>query len=494
MTFQGDLSSATSHVDSHVADLEGLLRSLVRFRTENPPGHVGKLVDFVEEYASGLGLETRRVVPTVDYAVDYCRRRGVELLEFFEDRGIHVEEFCQERGVSEKMFERDPHALLDEVLPDGLSNHPTLFLSARRGSSGKKLTFVVHSDVVPAGDLEKWGGMDPFDLTAREGVDGEVRYFGRGVADTKGSLAAVLFALRALVETGAEWEGEVEVVLTPDEETASVLGIKYLVGRGMISGDAVVVCEPTVGLGGMVLVALGERGHVSVTLRASGKSAHESMKFLGESAIEKLTAVVERLLDLEKERLEISGPLKDLVERSIQAFSPRLASRREMEDIYTRTRVNVGVFHGGSKVNVVPDEAEVDVGFRTMPGTTTDDVVAKVKDVLRSTKFDRVRPRRARKVKIVEVSDLPASFLPNAGEIFEVVRRAAKDAWGVEDVPGILYPGATDACWIRSPERPTIVFGLGAGNVHSEMENVLKRDFVNATKVYARVVMDFLSK
>ena len=94
---------------------------------------------------------------------------------------------------------------------------------SKHGSGGPVLCFAGHTDVVPTGPLEEWKS-DPFKPTVRDG-----RLFGRGAADMKSGLAAMVTAAQAFVRERPDHQGTIAFLITSDEEGPSVDGTKRVV-------------------------------------------------------------------------------------------------------------------------------------------------------------------------------------------------------------------------------------------------------------------------
>ena len=155
--------------------------------------------------------------------------------------------------------------------------------------AGPTLVLNGHIDTVSAGDEARWTH-PPFAAT----LVGD-RLYGRGAADMKGGLTAILGAVRAIRRAGVGLKGTVQVQSVMGEEDGG-LGAFAAIERGH-RGDAVIVCEPTE----MAVVP----AHAGVTLfriTVSGRAAHGCVRAEGVSAFEKFLPVHGALLDLETER------------------------------------------------------------------------------------------------------------------------------------------------------------------------------------------------
>jgi succinyl-diaminopimelate desuccinylase len=160
-------------------------------------------------------------------------------------------------------------------------------LATRRGRRERPCVHLNgHLDVVPAGD--GWT-LDPF-----AGVERDGKLYGRGSADMKAGLAAAVIAAECLRRAGAELAGTIEVSGTVDEESGGFAGVGWLAETGRIAAartDHVIIPEPL----GVDRVCVGHRGVYWCRVRARGKIAHGSMPFLGQSAVDPLGRLLERV-------------------------------------------------------------------------------------------------------------------------------------------------------------------------------------------------------
>ena len=156
----------------------------------------------------------------------------------------------------------------------------------REGSRpGPCVHFNGHLDVVQTG--AGWT-VDPFDGVVRDG-----KLYGRGACDMKGGLAAAVVAVEALIDSGIELPGAMEISGTVDEESGGYGGVAYLAERGWFSKprvDHVIIPEPL----NVDRVCIGHRGVWWAEIETLGRIAHGSMPFLGDSAIRHMSAVLEK--------------------------------------------------------------------------------------------------------------------------------------------------------------------------------------------------------
>jgi succinyl-diaminopimelate desuccinylase len=208
----------------------------------------------------------------------------------------------------------------------------------RRGSAGvagQCLAFAGHTDVVPTGPLAQWTS-DPFVPTHRDG-----RLYGRGAADMKSSLAAMVVAIEEFVAAEPQHTGSIAFLLTSDEEGPALDGTvrvcEWLGARGE-KIDYCIVGEPTSvdRLGDMI--KNGRRGTLSGKLKVKGKQGHIAYPHLAKNPI------------------HLAAP----------ALAELVAMRWDEGNAYfPPTSWQMSNIHAGTGVgNVIPGELVVDFNFR----------------------------------------------------------------------------------------------------------------------------------
>lgn len=170
--------------------------------------------------------------------------------------------------------------------PDG----PVDNLVAVIGEGAPHFAFAGHTDVVPAGDLAGWS-LDPFAATIADG-----QLVGRGAADMKGAIAAMVAAAARHVARGAP--GRLSFIITGDEEGPALHGTRALIDYMAAQGhqpDLCLVGEPTSvnRLGDMVKI--GRRGSVNIFITAEGTQGHVAYPHLADNPLPKLVAILAEL-------------------------------------------------------------------------------------------------------------------------------------------------------------------------------------------------------
>jgi len=408
----------TEYLTQHSHDLVDLLRDLVGCDTTNPPGrHYGEITQRLVGELHGAGLTARRI----------------------------------------KM----PKALQRAALPEAQWDYPRYNVIGQRKVRGAKKTihFNAHYDVVPVSG--KWRHGDPFSGTEERGW-----VYGRGTADMKGSIAALLLALRALRATGQTPLMNVEVSFTADEETDSVLGTDWLTASGPIKPDYAVVLEGGEG----DHICCGHNGLTWLEVVVLGQAAHGSQPDQGVNALEKMAAL---LLGLEPYK-------KRLAESSFT--SP--------EGVVMHPTVNLGgVFEQGpgGKINTVPAEARFTIDRRVL----ATEKVAVVERELRAELKRVAASIPGCRIKINKISENHPCFSEPEGPFCDAM---AQSLAKVRRRPAgfRVSKGFNDMNFFVTRKKiPTLGWGPGGVECHAIDERARVKDLVDAAKVYAELITTF---
>ena len=252
---------------------------------------------------------------------------------------------------------------------------------ARIGSGTKKLLFLSHADVVPAGD--DWD-FDPFGGEIAAGM-----VFGRGALDCKGLLAPQAYAFLKLARDAAALNGTLIFAATADEEKGGLHGVQYL----LKNCPEKIRADFAVNEGGegprrvngrqIYFIQVGEKGTAWSKLQATGHSCHGSVPALGDNAVLKMARALVALGDyrpeikfipevrfLLEELLRVKGLVEPLSEANVDQLLDKFRERSFAESLRAMTRMTVSpnTVAGGSKTNIVPDACTANVDIRILPG------------------------------------------------------------------------------------------------------------------------------
>jgi acetylornithine deacetylase len=333
--------------------------------------------------------------------------------------------------------------------PDGGKTNVIAWLGPEPEGDCRGLVLSGHMDVVPA-EEDGWRH-DPFSL-ADEGD----RWVGRGSCDMKGFLAlAANLAAEAQTE---RWRAPLALVFTYDEEVGT-LGAKRLTESFPAAGRlprAAVIGEPT-----SLRVARTHKGHAKLRVTLHGVSAHSGYPHLGASAIEPAGRVIVALTALRRELEAETAPNRDLFPEV--PYVP----------------LNVGTVHGGSAINVVPDRCIVEVGFRPLPGVTSEELIERVSRAARAAAAP-FEPG------IELLSDSPPMLLDESSPIHRHLCGL------VGQGAGASVSFATDAGWLQRLGIDCAVFGPGSIEVaHKPNEFLPKDEFAAARGLLERTIRRF---
>lgn len=405
------------YLDSKTPEMLEALRDLVGFETVAPPGdNYHEIVDYLITIFRVLGFETEKVVMPQ---------------EIFDQR-------CKVAG----------------LVGDRVNLRARLDVGA-----DETLVIYTHLDVVPAG--EGWSSDDPFDLEIMD-----ERVYGRGVADSKGAVAALIAALGAVQACGRSHRRNLEVLLTTDEEVGGYSGLCYFTDEGLIEGD-LMLCMDSFSDD----IIIGCNGIITWQATVRGKSVHSGASFLGENAIEKALVVIEALLDLKKK---------------VEARRSTLRASSELQSFgldHVRPMLNVTVIHGGIKENIVPDRCVVRGDRRVISEERMEDAAAEMERAVADLGVD-LEWRSW-------MGYPPMTIDPDHPWVAEVSRALEKASGKKPKLAGAQY-SLDQAYVVDVTGIPSCVYGVGRqtdSNPHGPDENVTLEDL----SIYARFLASLMT-
>jgi succinyl-diaminopimelate desuccinylase len=225
---------------------------------------------------------------------------------------------------------------------------------ARRGNAGPVFCFAGHTDVVPTGPLEEWRS-DPFVPSVRDGV-----LFGRGAADMKSGLAAMVTATEEFVAAHPKHKGSIAYLITSDEEGPSVDGTKRVIETLSSRKERIDWCivgepssEQTIG----DTVKVGRRGSFSGRLTVHGVQGHVAYPHMAENPVHTLAPALAELTSREWDK-------------GTEHFQPTT---------FQVSNINAGT----GAPNVIPGELKARFNLRYSPIQTQDGLKEVVEGILR---------------------------------------------------------------------------------------------------------------
>ena len=320
-------------------------------------------------------------------------------------------------------------------------------LWAHKGHSGPLLAFAGHTDVVPPGPASEWQSM-PFQPTIR----GDYLY-GRGSADMKGSLAAMITAAERF-SAGHELKGRLGFLITSDEEGQAINGTRKVIENFQERGlhiDYCVVGEPssTTQLGDTVKI--GRRGSLSCKLIVRGIKGHVAYPHLARNPIHDALPVL----------AELSALTWD---EGNEAFPP--------------STFQISNIHGGVGANnVIPETVEVDFNLRYSTELSADGIKSRIEEVLQ---------RSGIKYKTEwYLSGEP--FLTSTGRLIEVVTECIENETGLNTELSTAG-GTSDGRFIAPTGTEVVELGPCNATIHKIDECVRIEDLEKLSRIYEGIM------
>ena len=328
------------------------------------------------------------------------------------------------------------------------------------GDGGRSLVFQGHIDVVPATPEHKWTH-DPW---GGEVADG--RMWGRGAADMKSGVAAMIYALRALREAGVRLRGDLSVTTVIEEECTGNGALASL-ARGY-TADAAIIPEP---FGNRVL--LGQVGVLWARITVHGQGAHAERADAAQNAVVLAARVVDAVL-----RVEEAANRDD-------RKPPEFAS------IAHPLNYNVGVIQGGDWPSSVPEECVLEVRFATYPGDDMDDAQRRFRDeVLAELRDDPWLGQHPPEITFFGFR-ADGFVIDRDAAIMQAVRAAHRDVVGGE-LDFLTFTATTDARFFNLYyDVPATCYGPEGGSLHAPDEWVDLESVRQVTKVLAATALDW---
>jgi succinyl-diaminopimelate desuccinylase len=377
-----------------------ILKDLIAIDTTVPPGNnYERVVDYLEPLFRQAGLETRKIeIPPAEA----------------EGREGRVNLLCR-----------------------------------RPAENRPRLVFYGHMDVVPA---HGWEAFTPR-------VEGG-KIFGRGAADMKGAIPALLTALERSKNTDLKYD--ISVIITTDEEVSQASQLRYLKQfLPPLKGGFVFDLDSSFGY-----VSIANLGALHLDIRVKGRSVHSGLSHLGENAVENAIPLMNALLKLKRRVTRRKSKVPACPDAGLERMVPRL---------------NINMIHGGLKVNIVPDECIVTVDRRLIPEENMNEARQEILDTLKTV--PEVKWEVASEISI------PAQ-VPCKDPITDKLEKILKDVTGKGGKYGEM--GSGDLTNIVVNEWHGEGFGLGVirpdNNIHGNHEFVYQKDIEDLSEIIYRFI------
>ncbi len=326
-------------------------------------------------------------------------------------------------------------------------------LWARRGSKSPVLAFAGHTDVVPTGPLDDWHS-DPFKPEIRDGY-----LYGRGTADMKSSIAAMVTACERFIAEHTDHSGSIAFLITSDEEGPAVDGTVKVVETLEARGDKIdwaLVGEPSSSNSVGDVVKNGRRGSIGGKLVINGIQGHVAYPQLADNPIHKALPALNELSQLEWDQ-------------GNEFFPPTS---------FQISNINAGT----GATNVIPGQACLLFNLRYSTELDHQKIIETTENVLNKHRLDYV----------IEWNHSGLPFLTAKGELVEAAQLAIKEITGI-DTELSTAGGTSDGRFIAPTGSQILELGPVNASIHQIDERVLIADLERLSNIYQGMLKHLLS-
>ncbi len=326
-------------------------------------------------------------------------------------------------------------------------------LWARRGTQDPVFCFAGHTDVVPTGSLQAWE-TDPFQPEIRDG-----KLYGRGAADMKTALAAMVVATERFVKKHPDHKGSIPYLITSDEEGPSINGTVKVIEMLEARQEKITWClvgEPssTAQLGD--IIKNGRRGSLNGVLTVQGKQGVVAYPHLARNPIHLAAAAID----------ELCQTIWD-----------------EGNQYFPATTFQISNIHSGTgATNVVPGTLEVTFNFRYSTEVTAEILKQRVIDLLNRHGLDYHIDWT--------LSGLP--FLTPVGELVNAAKHAIQKVTGTKSQLSTTG-GTSDGRFIAPTGAQVLELGVLNASIHQINEHVNVADLEPLAEIYEEMLTKLLT-
>ncbi|KRF67814.1 succinyl-diaminopimelate desuccinylase [Bacillus sp. Soil768D1] len=339
-----------------------------------------------------------------------------------------------------------------QVELDDLGNdRANLFVTYPNVKSGDRyLVYSGHFDTVPTGKVE-WEH-DPF---SGKLIDNKV--FGRGATDMKSGVAAMVLALECIERAGVQLTGKLQFVGTAGEEVDGY-GAKKVVEKGQIDkATALVVSEPSENE-----LYTSHKGCLWLEIITYGKTAHGSMPDQGINAITAMNELMNRLHTYEFE------------------YSPH--------PLLGYPTINIGTIEGGVKTNVVPDQCNLTLDIRTVPGQDNDSILHDIENMIKE-----ISEKSLSTYEIKVINRMDSVSTNEFDDFVKLAVQTGKNHVNLDLRPsGVNYYTDASVYWPHL-RIPTIIIGPGNPRLAHQPDEYVEIDkFLESIRYFIALAIDYL--
>jgi len=320
------------------------------------------------------------------------------------------------------------------------------------GNSGPLFVFAGHTDTVPVGPIEKWN-TDPFNAEIKEGY-----LYGRGAADMKSGIAAMVTAAERYVQKNPNHSGTIALLITSDEEGPSINGTRRVIdylNEKKIKIDWCILGEPSSDQQLADVMRIGRRGSLNGILKINGVQGHVAYPEKAKNPIHEAAEFLNELTSIEWDQGNDSFPPTSFQISNINA--------------------------GTGADNVTPDALNILFNFRFSTETSQNELEEKVESTLKKYNLDYN----------LEWKLSGAPFLTDSGSLIDATTAAIKEIVGI-DTTHSTGGGTSDGRFIAPTGAETIELGVVNETIHKINECVKVDDLDTLSNIYEKILEKLL--
>ena len=321
---------------------------------------------------------------------------------------------------------------------------PSVVGTLKGPGGGKSLMFNAHYDTVGVEGMDQ-----PFSAAVRDG-----KMFGRGSYDMKGSLAAQIAAVKALIDSQAPLRGDVVIAAVSDEEYGSI-GTMELVKH--VKTDAAIVTEPTA-----LQICLAHKGYLWIEVETKGRAAHGSRFEQGIDANMRMGRFLAEL---------------DRLERNLRARTPH--------PLIGPPSLHAAMIEGGEGLSTYAASCKLQIERRTIPGETEAQVMGELQAIIGRLSSDPTFQATARAYFVRDSFEVARDASIVRALDGAATRVLGKSPNKMGDTPWM------DSALLQAAGIETVIMGPGGGGAHAAVEWVEMNSVENCAAILAETALQY---
>ncbi len=323
----------------------------------------------------------------------------------------------------------------------------------RRGNRGPVLAFAGHTDVVPTGPEERWDS-PPFTPTFKDGY-----LYGRGAADMKGSLAAMITAIERFLTKHPGHKGSIALLITSDEEGPAVNGTQKVMETLESRNEKIdwcIVGEPSSTEKTGDVVKNGRRGSLTGELTVKGHQGHVAYPHLADNPVHRATPAL----------TELAETVWD-----------------EGNEFFPATSFQISNIHAGTGAgNVIPGELDVMFNFRFSTEQTDQQLRERTEETLKKHNLEYD----------LNWTLFGQPFLTSEGPLIDATVAAIRDITGM-NTQLLTTGGTSDGRYIAPTGTQVVELGPCNATIHQVNECVKADDLDILSNIYEQILVNLLT-